>query len=267
MKKVVILFVVAAMLLGFAGCNKKDSKEDKLKEAIADLNEDVFNDIDESNDYPVEIMESDDSETNESTVFGDYFSFEEAASVFETFSEFGYEYVTHNAGEEPTSWTFDYKYLGSETIDGVATEHYQVTMVEYGETKISEGWYDDTWSAVKYSDANGEQTGANAGWVGSTLTMMTQLYCNQTAVNLAIYSEDGVFDEFAYEMLDTESQDKDFGNGNTNVEIYNIKSKFADLIIRNGAAELNDKKFYVILETETADGSVQGLHITKAIPR
>jgi hypothetical protein len=272
----------SALILGLAGCGKKESKDDKLRGAISELSKDVFNedvnnedannedannDYEESDDSSEEVLGSDVSETKEGTVLGEYISFESAANVFETFNEFGYEYVTKTAGEEPSSWSFAYKYLGSENINGVDTEHYQITMVEDGETQISEGWYDSSWSAVKYIDANGEQTGETASWAGSTLSMMTQMYCNQTAINLAIYSADGALDEFAYEILDSESQDMDFGFGNTNVEIINVKSKFADLIFHTGVANLNDKKFYVILDTETADGSTQGLHITNAITR
>lgn len=287
MKKVILLLFVSVMFLGMSGCEKKESKDDKLKEAISELNKDVSKEIEESNDNPVENEESSDNPavieesnenptenldtedgvTKEGTVVGEYIFFESAANVFETFSEFGYEYITNNAGEEPTSWSFSYKFLGAETIDGVDTTHYQITMVEDGETKISEGWYDPNWSAVKYIDENGEQTGETASWAGSTLSMMTQMYCNQTAINLAMFSADGTLDDFAYEILDTQSQDMDFGYGNTSVEIVNIKSKFADLIISTGAAKLNDKRFYVVLDTETSDGSKQSLHITNAITR
>ena len=53
MKKIVLMVVFAAMLLGLAGCGKKESAEDKLKKAINEFNNEVFNsekDSDDSND-------------------------------------------------------------------------------------------------------------------------------------------------------------------------------------------------------------------------
>ena len=168
-------------------------------------------------------------------------------------------------GEDPSKWSFEYKYLGKETIDGVETKHYSMTLTEQGEPKISEGWYDDTWSAVKYTDDSGEQTGMNAAFAGSNLTMLTQLYCNQTLINTSMYMY-GELDDVMYEVVGTRSDKIDLGYGNTTIEIQDVKSKFAGVIMHNGYADLNKKKFFVLLEQETEDGSSAGLTVTKALP-
>ncbi len=303
MKKILLIALFAALLLSLAGCGKKESAEDKLKKAIKDFNEEVFSnsedasgrsedseaddsdDSDKSNIFN-DILNSDSSDesdnsdngedadqtseevsdTEASAVFKDYLVLDSYEQVFNTLKEFSYEYNTKNAGEDPTQWSFEYKYLGNETIDGVETKHYSMTQTEDGEPKVLEGWYDDTWSAVKYKDASGEQTGVNASFAGSTLTMMTQMYCNQTLINLAIYSNDWALDDTLYEVVDTRKENMDLGYGNTEVEIQDIKSVFAGIIMRTGYAQFIDKKIFVILEQETEDGSVAGLTVTKAIP-
>jgi hypothetical protein len=311
MKKIIMLLLTAAMLLGLAGCGHKESSEDRLKEAIKDFNKEVFNNSEDAEDSEVDEkaeadedgddskeknksegifgfdgdddadttededseeeaeLNPDDESANQAAdpVRGDYMVFDSSEQVLNTFRELGYEYINKNPGEEQTSWSFEYKYLGSETIDGVSTEHYQMTMVEDGETTVSEAWYDNTWTAVKYLDSSGEQTGINAGFAGSNLTMMTQLYCTQIVLNISAYSTEGVLDELAYEQKDTGSKNMDFGFGNTEVELQDIKYLYGGIVMHNGAAKLNGKKFYVILETETEDGTLAGMHITKAIPR
>lgn len=321
MKKIVMLLLTAAMLFGLAGCGHKETTEDRLKKAIEDMNQEVFNNSDDASeekedskaekgeaaessgdteDADTEEEDSEakgglfgsdgeeDSDTSEDEdngeeaeldsmeesvnqavqlVLGDYMVFDSAEQVLATFRDFGYEYINRNPGEEQTSWSFEYQYLGNETIDGVSTEHYKMTMVEDGETKVSEAWYDNTWSAVKYLDSSGEQTGMNASFAGSNLTMMSQLYCTQIVLNISAYSTEGVLDELAYELKDVGSENMDFGYGNTKVELQDIKYLYGGIVMHNGAAKLNDKKFYVILETETEDGTLAGMHITKAIPR
>lgn len=315
MKKIVMLLLIAAMLLGSAGCRHKETSEDRLKKAIEDFNQEVFSnseeasveeeDTEEAKGKAADSSESaedgdsadeedseesegifgfdeeDDTDTSEEDageeadtedqavdlVRGDYLVFDSAEQVLKTFRDFGYEYINRNPGEEQTSWSFEYKYLGSETIDGVSTEHYQMTMIEDGETTVTEAWYDNTWTAVKYLDSSGEQTGINASFAESNLTMMSQLYCTQIVLNISAYSTEGVLDELAYEQKDAGSENMDFGFGNTEVELQDIKYLYGGIVMHNGAAKLNDKKFYVILETETEDGTLAGLHITKAIPR
>lgn len=270
MKKIFVLMLLSVMLLGMTSCSNKDAGKKSLSEVEKDIDQDYDegnDDYDETEDgYTSDDTDDIDSKNNDPEVVQnkDYILFESSNNVLETFKEFGYEYITEYADGEPTKWSFEYKYLGSETIDGVDTKHYQTTTVEYGEAKTTDAWYDDTMSAVKYIDSNGEKSGADAAWGGGNLAMMTQLYCTQYQIYSSVYAN-GEFDDFAYEMLDNTSQIIDFGYGNSDVEFQNVKSKFGGYIFHAGTAKLKDKKFYVILKTETAEGINEGLQITKAI--
>lgn len=298
MKRIVLIALFASLLLGLAGCAKKESPSDKLKKAIKELNEDVLDEVAEESDQDSDKdpdtsdqpsvfdsmfssdktddtdVEEDDEEYTEEVqteapdiVGNDIILMDDAYQVFEMFAEFGYEYSTVNAaGEDPDIWSFEYKYLGNEIIDGVETKHYAISLLEQGETTVSEGWYDDTWSAVKYIDPSGEQTGVNAAFAGSNLTMMTQLYVNQALINSSFYTPGAALDELYYKLIGTRSETMDFGYGSTKVEIYDVESKFAKLILHSGYADFNDKKIIVILDQESEDGVFSGLKVTKAIP-
>lgn len=290
------LLLVTVLIVMVAGCGKSKASdssiesENQVEEDNSTLSDDQ--EEDESN-TPSDAQEEDDSSTpsdnqeeddsnqdNESAsttdttddneeasiTTGDFLSINSYEDVISNFKEFGFVYNTKAAGEENVSWTFDYVYLGNESVDGVDTKHFKIKQVENGETDEYEAWFDDTWSALKFKNSEEEKTGIDAAFSGTSLTMMTQLYCNMLTLNTMVYKEDGTIDDEMYELKGKSNESIDLGNGSTDIELLVISSKFMDFDKLLGTSTFNDKKVYTVLETVSKDKeALDGLRITHLV--
>jgi len=266
MKKLLsAILLVALLAIMLTGCGgEKDT------DVVNDSGSQVEETSDSSSDDTESTPDTGKS-TKESAVFTEGFiNLDSHKEVLKYFKEFGYVYNTKKAGEETVPWTFLYQSLGKENINGVDTEHIKVTMVEKGETKESEAWYDSEWSAVKFINKDGEKTGMDASFAGATLTMMTQLYCNTLGIFKAIVKEDGTIDEFMYNVKGKRSQNEtiDLGAGNMEIELYDVEGKIGGFDKLYGISALKDGKMYVVMETISRDKeTLDGLRVTRAVPR
>ncbi|MHB8129845.1 MAG: hypothetical protein ACYDEX_12680 [Mobilitalea sp.] len=270
-KLIVFLILTTALLVMVTGCGKSESSDtdnDTDRQAEETVNSSDSDTEGDSDSEDTNDEDSEDTSDETSASAQDFLSITKAADILNTFKEFGFVYNSKASDAENVAWTFDYVSLGTESIEGVEADHIKITIVENGETKDYEGWYDETWTAVKYITSEGEVTGVDAGWSGSNLTMMTQLYCNLLLVNAAVFDEDGAVDEYMYEVQDPTNESIDLGNGNTDIDVILLSSKMGDYDKVLGSTIINEKKMYTVLETVSKDkASLDGLRITRAIPR
>lgn len=210
--------------------------------------------------------------TGGGSVFTEEFHFlQNFEDVMKTFKEFGYVYNTKDEGKEATQWSFEYISLGKETIDGVETEHLKITLIEKGETKESEGWYDTSkWEAVKFKNSKGEKTGLDAAFEGAFLGMNTQLYCNKLLLIGNVIRADGSVDEMLYNMKGKRSAGEsiDLGAGTVQIDIYDIEDKFTGYDKVYGLTKLDGKWMYTIIDTvNRKKDTLDGLRVTRAVLR
>ena len=70
------------------------------------------------------------------------------------------------------------------------------------------------------------------------------------------------------EMKKKSKESLDLGNGNGDVELFEISMKFGDYDRLIGLSKMNGKKMYVVLETVSKDKTaLDGLRITRAVLR
>lgn len=273
MKKALSVFLVLILMLTMlAGCGKvkKGSnagpKNDPLttQNRIEEEDEPIIED--EPEDEPNEAPKK-----NTSSPFAkEFLPLNSAQDILKTFKEFGYAYNSKQEGQEVTTWSFHYVYLGQEKIDGEDTQHFSATQVEKDKTTEYEVWLNSEWNAVKYKDANGEKTGLDAGFSGAGLMMMTQLYSNYTALAGMVFEADGNVNEIIYKMKGKRAtgESVDFGTGTpTQIDLYDIEDKISHNDKLLGLSKFNGFMMYTVIETINEDtGSLEGMRITHAVP-
>lgn len=271
MKKLITLFLLMTMLLVlFAGCGKSEVAGGSEATGVSDSGEaDVQDEASEESTATESESDSDSGDDNNGDAASaqGFISTADYKVVLSTFKEFGYDYNTKKADSD-SKLSFSYVLLGTESIDGVDTEHLKVTIFESGEAKEYEAWYDKEWSAVKFKNSEGEKTGDDASMAAGALTMMTQMYCNLSTIYSSYMTEDGTVSNDMFEIKDKSKENLDLGNGGSDMELYNLSGKIGDVDSVLGITSINGKKMYVVLETLAKDKStLDGMRITRAVLR
>lgn len=279
MKRIIALLVILSMVFVlFAGCgrssiskpdeskkpsvnsNKKDN--DSNKTASKGKDEDKDEDKDEGSDS---VSKSGDNSDSSSPT--EFLALSKGALVLDTFKEFKYEYKTNTDGTEGFI-SISYVSLGSETIDGVKTEHLKVEVVENDKVTEFEGWYNEKWEAVKYKDSEGEKTGMEAAMSGMSLGMMVQIYSNLLKLNSTFLKEDLTVDEDMFDLKDKSKETVDLGDGSIKVQKFVLSSKFGQGQRILCIAEIDGKSMYTLMETISKDNvTTDSMKVVRAIPR
>lgn len=279
MKRVLSSILLLTMLfIVMAGCKKQNKptntgntqisqtqKQDNTTSTKTDANTNTS-----TNEKEEEPTATDDSSKGDSVFIKGFVPMSKSQEILENFKEFGFVYNTNNA-DGNTSWSFQYTMLGKENIDGVETERVKINQVEGGVEKVSEGWYNSEWEAIKYINNEGkEKVGMDAAFEGMGLGMMTQLYSNLLTIAQSTFDEEGIVDDYMYTVKGKRSQGEsmDFGTGATNVDLYDVEAKIGTHDKLFGIATIGSGNVYVVLENISKDKSgLEGLRITRAIPR
>lgn len=271
MKKLLSVLLMMTMLVTFvSACGKKAQKGNSSVNKVESTKGEVTTKKDPTTEGKNKETEKSDNNKGGSVFTEEFLSLPLFEDVMKTFKEFGYVYNSKAEGSEATQWSFHYISLGKETIDGTETEHIKITMVERGETKESEGWYDSKWEAVKYKDKDGEKTGMDAAFAGAGIGMNVQIYCNMIELVNIVINEDGSVDDFIYNMKGKRSTGEsiDLGQGTVQIDLYDVEDKLQKYDRLYGVTKIDGKWMYTVMETinKTKD-TLDGLRITRAVLR
>lgn len=281
MKRIIALLVILSMVFViFAGCGRnsisasdesenssvnsdeKDNDSDDTVSKGEDEDEDEDQNEDEGSD-----SDSDSGNNSDSSSPAEFLALSKGALVLDTFKEFKYEYKTNTDGTEGFI-SISYVSLGSETIDGVNTEHLKVELVEKDKVTEFEGWYNEKWEAVKYKDSEGEKTGMEAAMSGMSLGMMVQIYSNLLKLNSTFLKEDLTVDEDMFDLKDKSKETVDLGDGSIKVQKFVLSSKFGQGQRILCIAEIDGKSMYTLMETISKDNvTTDSMKVVRAIPR
>lgn len=208
-----------------------------------------------------EIAENEDEKIFDEQVY----AFEDAADLLNTFKEFGYEWFD---AEGAVEWSVEWETLGKEAVDGVQATYVRCIKFDYDETEEYELWFNDEWLAVKAVVDGEDKEGWEAEGAGYMVTMTAQTYvtyANLVNIIFADSNNPGTLDGSAYK-LESKTRESISIGGSSSVDLYRVKSLWANSYWELGLTKVGAKNLYVILKQGVADTS-EGLRVTSAVAR
>lgn len=255
MKKVLAMILVVGLLaFTVSGCGflqkAKDIKDglDDIGDVIEDIEDDIEDDIDDNDD------------DTDSVVDDPIYYPADFKELLAKYQEFGYKW--NAVGEDGTTnnWSIHYLFEGTEEIDGVPTEIFTVTMVEYDETTVQKYWFNQDGECIKArADEQDIEVYSSAGF-----TMLTQLYVNYVYLTQGVLADDGTVDTFAYTLEDERSESSDLGD----MDVYEFSSHFSPVIFTYGLMEIDGDLTFVYIKQTIPDSPVmEEMTVTHMVTR
>lgn len=232
-KLIALLLVTGILVFALTGCGFLKTAKD-IKDGLDDIG-DIIGDPDDDDD--------DDEDEGAETVFsGTAYYPEDSKTILRDFSEFGYEVSGEDEDGNSQFWSIHYVYEGDEEVDGDAASVLTVTKVENGETLVETHWYNEDGRLVK-AMKDGEEI---SDWEAITLGMFLGLYANKASLTTTVVDEDGKIKTFSYSLEDERSEGSDVGE----MDVYEIKSKFVNVLHVYGLVEKAGDIYFVLLRSE-----------------
>jgi len=268
LKKILALIVIAVMLITtVSGCGMlkkaKDIKDglDGINDFVNDL-EDQFGDDTDDYDDNDDDDDDDDSDVVSSVFAHEVYYPQDSIAILEKFQEFGYSWEEKYEDGSENNFSLHYKSAGTEEVDGVSTEVFDVTHIEGEETDQYRIWFNGEWEPIKATH-NGEEMEA---WEGAVLTFALSIYSNYVQLTQTVVDVTGELDTFSYSLDEQTSEVNIFGL----MDIYQFSSIFSPVITTYGLVDLDDDgvQDFVMIKNIVKD-SEHGwvMRVTHAVPR
>lgn len=275
MKRWLSLFLIVVMLFSLTGCSfikgiiGKTVTEDPSQEdpEPGEHGNDDPEPGEPGDDDPEPEEPGDDDPEPGGGVDGDFFSFDgdnPGIDVVLGFKELSFTMATVDEDEE-SSWSYSHKYVGSESIDGVQTKKFELTVNYDDEVTVTELWFSAAGELIK-GGADGEYaTGDEAAFYAIPLMFTFPIYAYSDEYADAFSSGD--FLGQGWTLTRHEKGSKSFGGSKAKTDTYWCTGE-EDGIKANYVWEIsnfNGKLLVTGVNLQAEDGTTVEMVVEKAI--
>ena len=166
---------------------------------------------------------------------------------------------------ETTAWVYHHVYVGEETVEGIKTAKYEIS-VDGEDDVFCELWVDSDGNIVKGGSEGEYATGEMAAMYSFYLVYAFPLFAYQEEYADAFINND--FDGYGWNLTKRSSDKQNFGAGNVNVERYVFEYDWATI----GAeyvwelANIKGKYIFTALHLAATDGTTLDMEAETIIP-